>query len=118
MYNPFSPFGVVVDKWSPNPVLPEHPYFLLKNKRVQDVPWLASNVQAEGLYPAAEFVADPTYLKEINAKWHELVPFILDFNHTVEASDRNVVLQRIRAEYLKDEPVNKETFLKVVDVRQ
>lgn len=118
MYNPFSPFGVVIDKWSPNPVLPEHPYLLLKNKKVQDVPWIASNVQAEGLYPAAEFVTDPTYLHEINTKWHDLLPFILDFNHTVEQSDRSVVLQKIRAEYLKDEPVNKDTFLKVVDVRQ
>lgn len=106
-----------MDKWSPNPVLPEHPYLLLKSKKVQDLPWLASNVQAEGLYPAAEFVSDPNHLQEFNARWDELLPFILDFNYTVDASDRADILKKIRAEYLKDKPVNKDTFLQVVDVR-
>lgn len=50
---PFSPFGVVVDKWSKNPVLPEHPYVLLRNGKVQDLPWIQSHAEREGLYPTA-----------------------------------------------------------------
>ncbi|KAJ8933689.1 hypothetical protein NQ318_008407 [Aromia moschata] len=53
LYNPFSPFGVVVDKWSNDPLLPMHPYKILKKKLVLDVPWIVSHVNSEGLYPAA-----------------------------------------------------------------
>lgn len=53
LYNPFSPFGVVVDTWAVDPVLPKHPYKLLKDKEVVDVPWMASYTSAEGLYPAS-----------------------------------------------------------------
>ncbi|KAJ8961979.1 hypothetical protein NQ314_005760 [Rhamnusium bicolor] len=53
LYNPFSPFGVVVDVWATDPLLPEHPYKLLKNKKVQDLPWLSSYTSGEGLYPGS-----------------------------------------------------------------
>lgn len=53
LYNPFSPFGAVVDTWALNPLLSEHPYKLLKHKRVHDLPWIASYTSAEGLYPAS-----------------------------------------------------------------
>lgn len=53
MYNPFSPFGVVVDSWAKQPLIPEHPYKILQNKKVLDVPWMISYVSEEGLYPGA-----------------------------------------------------------------
>lgn len=48
---PFAPFGAVVDKWSDNPVLPEHPYILLNQSKIQDLPWIISHVEREGLCP-------------------------------------------------------------------
>lgn len=50
---PFAPFGVVVDKWSDNPLFPEHPYLLLQKGEIQDLPWIASHAEGEGLYPTA-----------------------------------------------------------------
>lgn len=34
-----------------NPFLPDHPYKLLKEGKVYDVPLITSNVQDEGLFP-------------------------------------------------------------------
>lgn len=54
LYNPFSPFGVAVDwQWAENPVLPDHPYVLLKDGKVLDLPWMVSFTKDEGLYPAS-----------------------------------------------------------------
>lgn len=53
LYNPFSPFGIVVEKTGNNRFLTDHPYKLLKEGKVQDVPWLTSVTSDEGLYPAA-----------------------------------------------------------------
>lgn len=44
---------MVVDKWSNAPFLPEHPYVLLRNKKIQNLPWIFSNTESEGLYPGA-----------------------------------------------------------------
>lgn len=53
LYIPFTPFGPVIDKWSDNPFIPEHPLQTIKNKMIADVPTIFSFVQCEGLYPAA-----------------------------------------------------------------
>lgn len=53
LYNPYSPFAPVVDTWAKDPLLPDHPYNLLLNKKVQDLPWITSYVSSEGLYPGS-----------------------------------------------------------------
>lgn len=53
LYNPFSPFGVVIDKISRNAILPEHPLELIKKNRFENLPLIFSCVESEGLYPAA-----------------------------------------------------------------
>lgn len=44
-------FGPTLEK-GPNPFLADHPYKLLKEGKVYDVPWIASNVNDEGIIPA------------------------------------------------------------------
>ena len=116
LYNPFSPFGVVVDSWSPDPVLPDHPYNLLKNKKVADLPWITSYTNSEGLYPASDFYSDDEYLRDIDEKWNDIVPFILDYNNTVDPELRDLVSQKIRRYYLKDKQVNRKSFLDFVKI--
>lgn len=53
MYNPYSPFAPVVDTWAKEPLLPQHPYILLRDKHVHDIPWMITYVSAEGLYPGS-----------------------------------------------------------------
>ncbi|XP_025830539.1 venom carboxylesterase-6-like [Agrilus planipennis] len=113
-YNPFSPFGVVVDKWSKNPILPEHPLILLKNRKLRNIPWIFSMVESEGLYPAAEFLQYPNSLKELNENWETLLPFLLDFNHTVDLKEQNSVVQKIRDHYFNGKSASRETFVNVL----
>lgn len=74
LYNPFSPLGVVVDgQWAENPVLPDHPYNLLTQGKIQDLPWIISYTSAEGLYPAA----GTTFTKTISTIFRLTIMFPL-----------------------------------------
>lgn len=115
LYNPFSPFSLVIDKWSDEPVLPEHPYQLLKTKQVQNIPIIFSNVQAEGLYPGAEFAFEEK-LAEIDDRFEYLVPFILDYNNTVAPKDISSVTQKIREFYFKDHKVNMASYKQLIQM--
>lgn len=84
---------------------------------MQDLPLILSTVEAEGLYPAAEFVAKPNYLAEIDNQWEELAPFILDYNETLPVGQRADVAEQIRNYYMKDEPISEQSFDKLVKVR-
>lgn len=117
LYNPFSPFGVVVDgQWAKDPVLPDHPYNLLKQGKVQDIPWVISYVKEEGLYPASEFYSDDQYLIDIDTKWNDIVPLILHYNDSVDPLLRDEISEKIRKEYLGQRPVTKETFPILVEL--
>lgn len=50
---PFSPFGPVVEPKHDGAFISEHPYKLLVNKQVADIPWITSVVEREGIYPGA-----------------------------------------------------------------
>ncbi|KAJ3644894.1 hypothetical protein Zmor_022594 [Zophobas morio] len=110
LYNPFSPFGVVVDSWSSDPVLPDHPYNLIKSGKVNDIPWIVSQTDFEGLYPSSDFLQD-RHLQQIDTRWNELLPFILDYNYTVDAKLRDDVSQKIRKQYLGERKVDKDSFV-------
>ncbi|KAK4880937.1 hypothetical protein RN001_004256 [Aquatica leii] len=116
LHNPFTPFGVVVDQWSPNPFLPKHLHVLLKSNKVQDLPWIFSNVDCEGLYPAADFIANLEYLKAIDKNWNKLIPHILDFNNTVSLRDQKNVVEKIRRFYFGNKPLLKNTFAILVQM--
>lgn len=57
-----------------------------------------------------DFVADPSYLKQIDDQWNDLVPHIMDYNNTVSASQRDAVSGKIREFYFKSAPVTKATY--------
>ncbi|XP_044261769.1 venom carboxylesterase-6-like [Tribolium madens] len=116
LYNPYTPFGPVVDSWAQDPVLPEHPYILIKKKKITDLPWLASYTSSEGLYPASDFYIDEQYLEDIDTRWNEIVPFILDYNYTVEPQLRDEVSQKIRKYYLGNKKVSRSTFMDFVKI--
>ena len=115
LYNPFSPFAVVVEVPSDSAFITDHPRNLLEQGNFKKLPWFLSQTQDEGLYPASEFYNDD-YLKTINDKWEELGPFILDFNETTADQSEKLELSRqVRQFYFQDRPISKESF---VDLRQ
>lgn len=48
---PIAPFGPVIENVSTNAFLSEHPYKMLQEGNVYDVPWITSNTKDEGLFP-------------------------------------------------------------------
>lgn len=116
LYNPFSPFGVVVEPKHSGAFLSERPIDILRLRHYQELPWIASATEAEGLYPAGEFMRHDNYLPEIDADWNEIMPFILDYNHTIPHERLNEISQKIREHYLGELVLDKNSFSKFVDV--
>lgn len=48
---PFSPFAPVVEKKHEGAFLTEHPYKMLVNRQVADIPWITSVTEREGVFP-------------------------------------------------------------------
>ncbi|XP_052896236.1 venom carboxylesterase-6-like [Anopheles moucheti] len=115
LYNPFSPFGAVVERKSflnPHPFLTDSPRSIMKLGNVAKVPLILSVTQAEGLYPGAEFISDQTYLQQIDTRWNELIPSILDYKTAVpDHKKRDLLSRAIRNHYFKaDERLTLENF--------
>ncbi|VEN62745.1 unnamed protein product [Callosobruchus maculatus] len=113
LYNPFTVFGPVVDIWAPSPFIPDHPYTLLKEKKVQDLPWMISYVSGEGLYPGSDFY-DEEKLEYLEDNWNDLLPYILHYMDVIESENREHIGQKIRAQYLGNESLNKETYNRLI----
>lgn len=53
MYNPYSPFGPMVELPSDEAFISEPPYQIIVKGLAADVPWLSSFATHEGLYPGS-----------------------------------------------------------------
>ncbi|KAJ4451370.1 hypothetical protein ANN_02832 [Periplaneta americana] len=116
MYNPFSPFGPTVETAGSTPFLTKHPVDLILEGNVQDVPWMAGATTEDGLWPAADWVGCDRTLAELNERFDELVPFILDYNYTVAADKKQEVVDRIREFYLQNQPVSSKTIKGLIEM--
>jgi carboxylesterase type B len=121
LYNPFTPFGVVVEKAHKEAFLTENPSEILKKQKIQKVPWLATASKDEGLYPGAEFYRKDL-LEKIDENWEDIIPHILHYNDTfTDSFKRNKVSRKIRKQYLQNDnkclKICEEHFSKFRDVR-
>ncbi|XP_058055240.1 venom carboxylesterase-6-like [Anopheles bellator] len=118
LYNPFSPLGVVVEKRgprNPEPFLSEHPLALTRKGKFSRVPLLLSVTEAEGLYPAAEFASNASYLQQIDKRWNELLPSILDYKYAVTDQQwRDALSTGIRVHYLGSEDLHEQNYRQFV----
>ncbi|XP_044585589.1 venom carboxylesterase-6-like [Cotesia glomerata] len=114
-FNPMTPFGPVVEKsTAESPFITKIPAEIISSGEAYDVPWITGVVPEEGLYPGADFCADPVYLKELDARWDTLAPFILDYNYTVPVTKHVEVGRKIRHHYMGDKPIDKSTAMDLV----
>lgn len=91
---------------------------LPENLPAQDVPLLLSFTQEDGLYPAAELVSLEETLVEMESKWNEILPFVLDYNNTIsDESLRPEIAQKIKTFYFGNNTVSTKTKKEVVEVR-
>lgn len=117
LYNPFSPFGVVIETPQESSFIADNPLNLLKTGNFNQRPWFLSQTKDEGLYPAAEFYSKTEYLDEINDNWNQIVPYILHYNDETDSkSTMDKVSEVIREFYMGDKHVNRENFLIFDDV--
>ncbi|XP_052862415.1 esterase-5B-like [Anopheles cruzii] len=121
LYNPFTPFGVVVERQSKansRPFLPDHPTVLSKKGKLTKVPLVLSVAQAEGVYPAAEFISNPKYLQDIDEHWHELLPSILDYKTAVpDPKQRFELSTAISQQYFgNDRKLSPDNYHKLVSI--
>lgn len=101
LYNPSSPFGVVVEPKSDTAFLTEHPEALMKDGKLSDLPWLLSQVKDEGLYHAVEF-AHRDAMDHINENWLTVAPALLDYgSHLVDDEKKMLWSLEIQKEYFK-----------------
>ncbi|XP_014273010.1 esterase FE4 [Halyomorpha halys] len=99
-YNPFSPYGLVVEPPGPNAFLPDSPMNLLKQAKGSDVPIMVTFAKDEGLFPAAAIIIDPQLRNKLKADWNRLLPHLFDYNYTVPCEKRrDEVSQEIRNYY-------------------
>jgi len=79
---------------------------------------LLSFTQEDGLYPAAELVSQEETLVEMESKWNEILPFVLDYNNTIsDESLRPEIAQKIKTFYFGNNTVSTKTKNEVVEVR-
>ncbi|XP_050428959.1 esterase E4-like [Adelges cooleyi] len=113
MFNPFTVFGPTVELAGVERFLPDVP----ENLPVQDVPALFSFTQDDGLYPAAELVTQDKALVELDTKWSEIAPFLLDYNYTVaDETRRSEIAQTIKTFYFGNSSISTATTAQIVQM--
>ncbi|XP_050094035.1 uncharacterized protein LOC126576773 [Anopheles aquasalis] len=114
LYNPFSPFGAVVEQRTARnsaPFLEHTPRSLMRKGSFTKRPLILSVTEAEGLYPGAEFLSKPEYLEAIDNRWSELMPSVLDYRTSVpEPTKRNQLSDTIRKHYFGSKRVTSDNF--------
>ena len=117
LYNPFSPFGVIVEPHHENAFISEHPQRILESGKFKKLPWLLTQVKDEGSYPTAEFYRDENTLKEIDERWEDIAPFLLDYygltNNEIALAESSRIIKKF---YMEDETISRKSFQKFNDV--
>ncbi|CAK9812183.1 Venom carboxylesterase-6 [Anthophora quadrimaculata] len=114
LYNPFTPFGPVVEKEGSNPFISESPINMIVKGKVANVPWISGVVSEEGLFPAGEFVNNEQLLKQLNDNWDDIAPHLLDFNDTLPVSQHKMVADKIRKHYLGSKEINADSVMSLI----
>ncbi|CAH1405382.1 unnamed protein product [Nezara viridula] len=105
---PIGPFGPVVERGGQSPFLTQLPYETLRTGEVNNGPMLFSIVTHEGIFPAAEFLANETGLNYLNDNYLEAFPSLLDYGFTVTTDNMNETSMKIREYYFGEEPISME----------
>ncbi|XP_044583859.1 venom carboxylesterase-6-like [Cotesia glomerata] len=115
LYNPMTPFGPVIEKsTAESPFITKSPVEIINSGETYDAPWITGVVPEEGIYPGGEFCANEELLRELDARWDTLAPFILDYNYTVPLSKHIEVGRKIRNHYIGSESIDRTTAMLII----
>nr|AAX58713.1 pheromone-degrading enzyme [Popillia japonica] len=110
---PFSPFGPVIEKKHDGAFITEHPYKMLVNHQVADIPWITSVTEREGIFPGAYFTDEPSVLE---ADFYTIAPHALDYNYTISEAYKLSITDKIKKQYFK-ESINVHDFITLLGDR-
>lgn len=96
------------------PFINKSPIEVINNGEAADLPWITSVVSEEGLYPAAEFIANEELMTELDENWESLAPHLLDYNYTIPKSEHARVAREVRKHYLGNKPIDRETAMALI----
>ncbi|VEN60258.1 unnamed protein product [Callosobruchus maculatus] len=103
---PITPFGPSVEKGS-NPFLPDLPYTLLKEGRINDVPLVLSNTKDEAIFPIGILVA-LDLLEDVDEKWNIFGTYMMDCHDTVDKKRWKEVTTKVKQHFLKGNPLTSD----------
>ncbi|CAL7947466.1 unnamed protein product [Xylocopa violacea] len=115
-YNPFTPFGPIPEKFGDEPFIDRTPAEIISSGAVQDVPWVTGVTSEEGLYPVAEFIAQPEALKKLEQNWDLLAPHFLDYNYTLPKEKHVEVARLIKNHYFGSNKIDQTTTKPLIQV--
>jgi bile salt-stimulated lipase len=96
------------------PFLPDTPINMLSRGEFATEPWVTGVTEAEGLYPASQFLANPEKMKWIWENFEDIAPHLLDYNFTVSDEQKAEVTQVIKKRL---GPLDDEAGARLVRVR-
>ncbi|XP_018561795.1 venom carboxylesterase-6-like [Anoplophora glabripennis] len=109
-----APFAPVVENTSATAFLDTNPFQLMMEGKVHDVPWITSVTTGEGLLSTGYFWQ---ILEEIDERWVELFPDLLDYTDTLDVSQVERVSKEVLDYYLgPGEKINKKNFKKFTQI--
>ncbi|XP_044745301.1 uncharacterized protein LOC123307148 [Coccinella septempunctata] len=93
-------FKPAVEKGNPQAFLPENPYKLLKDKKVYDLPWIASNVINESLFSLESVYKNRSEVFAIYNNFTQWGKQMLDLEEFVDPDKLDYVLDQVKKFYL------------------
>ncbi|XP_011494689.1 PREDICTED: venom carboxylesterase-6-like, partial [Ceratosolen solmsi marchali] len=109
LYNPYTPFGPIVEKTTENYFINESPAEIITSGKAQDIPWITGIVSEEGLYPVANFISKDNHLKYLNDNWELVAPYLLDYNNTIPKDRHFEISKLIREHYFGSKSIDAES---------
>nr|CAI5847819.1 unnamed protein product [Callosobruchus analis] len=103
---PITPFGPSVEKGS-NPFLPDLPYRLLKEGRINDVPLVVSNTKDEAIFPIGILVS-LGILEDADEKWNIFGTYLMDCHDSVDKKRWKEVTTKVKQHFLKGNPLTSD----------
>ncbi|XP_050685009.1 venom carboxylesterase-6-like [Leptidea sinapis] len=109
LFTPFTPS--MEPEGTENPLVASHPSHATAIGKFSK-PILASVTSEEGLYPAAYFQSDSTFLPELNDNWENLASSLYQCSLPLEK--RRQVTARIKEYYFNNQSIGQETYPQLV----
>ncbi|CAH1394634.1 unnamed protein product [Nezara viridula] len=115
---PLAVFAPVIELPSATAFISDTPANIIKNKLGSDVPTLLSFALDEGLCGGGDILTTPDMFADMQNRWDELLPHILDYNYTAPAEKRLEISQKIQSKYkIEDTPEGRKNLVKMIGDR-